>query len=315
VEGSFKHRRLALVLVNYMNIVKIGRDGLEFSRAGLGSWAFGGGGWRYSWGPQDDKLSAATIGRAMELGVNWIDTAPLYGFGHSEEVIGGVVKDLSVKPFIATKCGLLWDEKRRIDKKLTSASIRREAEESLRRLRVEAIDLYQIHWPLPESAIEEGWSALLGLKAEGKIKNAGVCNFSVDQLKRVIPLGLPVSIQLPYNYLEREIESELLHFCKKNGIAVLAYGVLKKGFLSGCMTKDRVLGLPMDDHRKRDDFFCDKNIDDCAPRLRDFIAEARSAGQTPAAYALTWALKNENISCAIVGARSPQQLSENLAGV
>lgn len=290
----------------------LGNTGLMLSQIGLGTWAIGGGGWRYAWGPQDDKDSIATIRRALELGINWIDTAPIYGFGHSEEIVGKAIKEVSAKPFIATKCGLLWDDKRRIIHCLKKDSIKKEVEASIRRLKVEVIDLYQIHWPIPDEEIEEAWAVMQDLIKEGKIRYAGVSNFGVGHIKKIKSLGLPISIQVPYSLIKNDIEKEIISFCKESNISILVYGTLAKGLLTGKFTKQNIQNLPMDDHRKRDTEFIEPQLSKNLELVEDVKEKARRENKTPPQYAISWVLNNQDIYSAIVGARTPKQIEENL---
>jgi aryl-alcohol dehydrogenase-like predicted oxidoreductase len=222
----------------------LGQTDLNLSTIGLGTWAIGGGGYEWGWGPQDDEESIATIQHALELGINWIDTAPIYGLGRSEEVVGKAIKGLKDQPIIATKCGFVWDEDRRISNCLNKESIRSEVEASLRRLNIDVIDLYQIHRPIPDEEIEEGWGALSGLIREGKVRYAGVSNFSVEQLNRMQPIHPVASLQPPYSMLERGIEEELLDYCSVNNIGIVAYSPMQKGLLTGRFSRERAEFAP-----------------------------------------------------------------------
>lgn len=289
----------------------LGRTGLEISVLGLGTWALGGPDWPYGWGPQDEADSIATIHRAVARGINWIDSAPVYGLGRSEELVGRALAALapSARPLIFTKCGLVW-KGRNIGQKLGAKSIRREAEASLRRLGVEAIDLYQIHWP-NGSTIVEAWRALVGLRKEGKVRHIGVSNFGVSEIERLKPIAPVESLQPPYSLARREIEKELLPYCLENGIGVIVYSPLESGLLSGKMTRERIEALPDSDWRKRkgEEFRepkLSRNLA-LADRLR-VVAEGK--GVPPAALAVAWTLKHPAVSGAIVGARKPEQIEE-----
>ena len=218
----------------------LGRTSLNLSAIGLGTWAIGGGGWEFGWGPQDDGESTAAILCALEKGVNWIDTAPVYGLGHSEEVVGKAIKHKHERPIIATKCGLVWDEDGNISNRLKKESIRSEIEASLRRLQVDVIDLYQIHWPHPGGDIEEAWGTVADLVKEGKVRYAGVSNFSVEQLKRIQPIHPVASLQPPYSMLERGVEEGLLDYCAMNGIGVIVYSPMQRGLLTGKFSKEYI---------------------------------------------------------------------------
>jgi len=230
-----------------METKRLGNTDLYLTEIGLGTWAIGGGGWRFSWGPQDDEQSIRTIHRAMELGVNWIDTAAVYGLGHSEEIVGKAIAGIRERPIIATKCERCWDNDGRIYGSLRRESIRAEAEASLRRLGTEVIDLYQVHWPQPEEDLEEGWAAVAELVREGKVRWAGVSNFSLVHLRRVQAIHPVASLQPPYSMLKRDVEAELLPYCAANGIGVVAYSPMQKGLLTGKVTAERVAQLPADD--------------------------------------------------------------------
>src|ERR1700733_901094 len=218
----------------------LGRTGLEITRVGFGAWAIGGGGWEFGWGPQHDDESIAAIHRALDLGVNWIDTAAAYGFGRSEQIVGRALQGLSQRPYVFTKCSLLDDGTRHVRHSLNRDSILREAEASLQRLGVDAIDLYQIHWPNPDEDIEEGWAALAELKQQGLVRHIGVSNFDVDQLRRVQEIAPVETLQPQYSLIEREAEAELLPFAEREGIGVIAYSPMGSGMLSGGMTRERV---------------------------------------------------------------------------
>ena len=289
-----------------MELKQLGASGMWLTPVGFGAWAVGGGDWQYSWGPQDDNDSIAAIHKAIDLGVNWIDTAAIYGLGHSEEVVGRAVKESSVKPFVFTKCGMVWDEKRAI--KRTLLQIRREVEESLRRLQVEAIDLYQIHWPVEDRDIEEGWAVMAALRAEGKVRHIGVSNFSVAQMGRCLSIAPIASLQPPYSLLNREVEAEILPYCLDHGIGVINYSPQASGLLSGAMTKERIARLPEDDFRRNAKQFQE-------PLLSRNLALAELLGQIGArrgvsagVVAIAWTLANPAITAAIVGGRSPEQV-------
>src|SRR5258707_2801228 len=233
-----------------MQTRQLGKTDLFITPLGFGSWAVGGGGWQFGWGEQDDRESVAAINRALDLGITWIDTAAVYGLGHSEEVVARALKQRAVRPYIFTKCSMVWDREGNITHSLNRESIRREVEDSLRRLQVEVIDLYQIHWPNPEEDIEEGWSALSELKREGKVRHIGVSNFNVEQLQRAIAIGPVDTLQPPYSLIQPEVENEILPFCEKNGIGVIVYSPMMSGLLSGRMTRERITNFPADDWRR-----------------------------------------------------------------
>jgi aryl-alcohol dehydrogenase-like predicted oxidoreductase len=288
----------------------LGRTDLELSVIGLGTWAMAGTGWKHGWGPQDDAVSIRTIHRAADLGINWIDTAAVYGAGHSEEVVGAAIEGMGEKPFVATKCGRFLDADGRLFSDLRPESIRREVEQSLRRLRLERIDLYQIHWPKPDLEIEDAWQTLADLVREGKIRWPAVSNFDVSQLRRLLQIGPVASNQVPYSLLRRDIEPEILPFCREHGIGVLAYSPLQKGLLSGKFSPFRSAGLPETDHRTRDPMFHEPVL----PKILDFTDKLKTMagrnGTTPARLAIDWALSQPGVTAAIVGSRSPEQLEE-----
>ncbi|MDI3530611.1 MAG: hypothetical protein PWP60_460 [Candidatus Atribacteria bacterium] len=289
---------------------KLGCSDLEFSVIGLGSFAIGGSGWKFSWGPQDDRDSIDAIRRAVDLGINWIDTAPVYGLGHAEEVVGQAIKGLSQKPYIATKCGRVWDEKGEISYRLKRESIRKEAEDSLKRLQVDVIDLYQIHWPNPEEDIEEAWEEIAKLVKEGKVRYAGVCNFNVAQMERIRKIHPITSLQPPYSMLRREIEGEILPYCARNNIGVIVYSPLQKGLLTGAISRERIAALPPDDHRHRDPEFQEPRLSinlAVTEKLKE-IGEKYDA--TPAQVAIAWILRRPEITAAIVGLRRPSQVED-----
>jgi aryl-alcohol dehydrogenase-like predicted oxidoreductase len=272
----------------------------------------GGGDWSFSWGPQDDKESIDAILRALELGINWIDTAPVYGLGHSEEVVGQAIKKATQKPIIATKCGLVWDANKNISGRLKKESVREEAEQSLRRLQVDVIDLYQIHWPNPDSDIEEGWSAIAELIDQGKIRYGGVSNFSVEQMKRIQPIHRIASLQPSYSMLERGIEDEIIGFCSEKDIGIVAYSPMYKGLLTGKFSKERVDNLPKDDHRRRDPKFHEPQLSRNLQLVEDLNKIAAKNDKTLAQLAIAWTLRRTEITSAIVGARRPSQIEETV---
>lgn len=270
----------------------------------------GGGGWEFSWGPQDDAESIRTIQRAVELGINWIDTAAVYGLGHSEEVVGRALKELDTRPYIFTKCSLVWDDNGKVSNNLKAASIRREAEASLRRLGVDAIDLYQIHWPNPEADIEEGWGAMAQLKQEGKVRAIGISNFSVEQMRRIQKIAPIDSLQPPYSLIHPEAERDVLPFCQQHNIGVIVYSQMASGLLTGTMTRERIEQLPADDWRRRDPDFQEprlsRNLE--LAKLLDDIAYPHNV---PAGViAVAWTLHNPAVTGAIVGARHPNQIED-----
>ena len=287
---------------------KLGNSDLHITPLGIGAWAMGGAGWKFSWGDQDDADSVGAIRAALDAGFNWIDTAAVYGLGHSEEVVGEAVRGLSKKPLIFTKCERNWDENRQIFPCLKSAAIRKECENSLQRLGVDVIDLYQMHWPEPDADIEEGWTEMARLKEEGKVRWIGVSNFNAEQMKRALKIAPITSLQPPYSLLVRKIEPEILPFVQANGIGVLCYSPMRAGLLAGKMTRQRALSLPADDWRSRDADFQEPKLSrnlELVERLRQI---GTSHGKTPGEVALAWVLHNPAVTAAIVGLRRADQV-------
>jgi aryl-alcohol dehydrogenase-like predicted oxidoreductase len=296
-----------------METRKLGYSDLNLTPVGLGTWAIGGGDNPYGWGPQDDEDSIAAIQHALDLGVNWIDTAAGYGHGHSEEVIGKAIAGRRDEVIIATKCGILWKEDGSdIYGCMEPASIKREVEDSLRRLNVDVIDLWQIHWPLPDEGIEEGWGAVADVIKEGKVRYGGVSNFSVEQLKRIMPIHPVTSLQPPYSMLVRETEDELLPFCAENNIGVVVYSPMQAGLLTGKFTKERVAAFPDDDWRRGSPHFQEPQLNinlELVGKLRP-IAERH--GRPLSQLAIAWVLRRPEVTSAIVGARRPSQIDETV---
>jgi aryl-alcohol dehydrogenase-like predicted oxidoreductase len=291
-----------------MQTRKFGKTDMETTPIGFGSWAVGGSGWAAGWGPQDDEESVAAIRRAPELGVNWIDTAAVYGLGHSEEIGARALEGVSEQPYIFTKCSMVWDENGEIGHSLKAESVKRECENSLRRLRTDAIDLYQIHWPNPDEEIEEGWSAMAELKAEGKVRHIGVSNFDVSQMKRAQEIAPVESLQPPYSMLSREIEDEILPYCQENGIAVIVYSPMKSGLLTGKMTHERAQSLPEDDWRSRATAFQEPQLSRNLELVELLREIGNRHGVSPAEVAIAWTLSHPAVTGAIVGARRPDQV-------
>jgi aryl-alcohol dehydrogenase-like predicted oxidoreductase len=292
-----------------MQTRQLGTTELSITPLGFGSWAVGGGGWQFGWGSQDDRKSIAAINRALDLGINWIDTAAVYGLGHSEEIVAKALKGRTERPYIFTKCSMIWDGQGSISHSLKRESIRREVEDSLRRLKVEVIDLYQIHWPNPDIDIEEGWSTLSELKREGKVRYIGASNFNVEQLQRAMKIDRVDSLQPPYSLIHPEVEDEILPFCEKNGIGVIVYSPMMSGLLSGRMTQERISKFPEDDWRKNNPEFQE-------PRLYRnlWLAEllkniGRHHGLSAGEIAIAWTLRLPAVIGAIVGGRSPEQVN------
>jgi aryl-alcohol dehydrogenase-like predicted oxidoreductase len=291
-----------------MQTRKLGNSDLEITPIGIGAWAMGGPGWAFSWSAQDDNDSINAVHKALDHGLNWIDTAPVYGLGHSEEVIGKAVRGRSDKPYIFTKCARVWNEERQIGKSLKADSVRRECEASLRRLNVDTIDLYQIHWPEPDEDVEEGWATLAKLKEEGKVRWIGVSNFSASQIARAAAIAPITSLQPPYSLVSREIEAEILPAAQQRNIGVLCYSPMKAGLLSGAMTRERALSLPADDWRTRNPAFQEPNLTrnlQLVDKLREI---GNRHGRTPGETAIAWVLHHPAVTAAIVGIRTPAQV-------
>jgi aryl-alcohol dehydrogenase-like predicted oxidoreductase len=286
---------------------RLGNSDMELTPIGVGAWAMGGNGWAFAWGPQDDNESIAAIHAALDHGVNWIDTAAVYGLGHSEEVVARALEGRSNRPYVFTKCERVWGADRQIGKSLKADSVRRECEASLRRLKVDCIDLYQIHWPEPDEDIEEGWTELARLKEEGKVRWIGVSNFNVAQMERAHRIAPITSLQPPYSAVSPEVEDAILPYCKEHRIGVIVYSPMKSGLLTGKMTKERVAAFPEDDFRKRALAFQEPNLTRnlaLAELMRRIGAQhGRSAGET----AIAWALRHPAVTAAIVGMRSAEQ--------
>lgn len=297
-----------------METRKLGYSDLQLTPVGLGTWAIGGGDNPYGWGPQDDQDSIATIRRALDLGINWIDTAAGYGKGHSEEVVGQAIAGRRDEVIIATKCGILWQEDGSdIYGHLKADSIRREVEASLRRLQVEVIDLYQIHWPMPDEDIEEGWGTIAELVKEGKVRYGGVSNFSVDQLKRVQAIHPIASLQPPYSMLARDIEPEIMPFCAENNIGIVVYSPMQAGLLTGKMTKERVAQLPDDDWRKaKSPQFQEPELSLNLALVEELRPLAERNSRSLAELAIAWVLRRPEVTSAIVGARRPSQIEQTV---
>lgn len=285
---------------------RLGNSDLDITILGFGAWAIGGTGWQYAWGPQNDDQSIAAIRRALDLGINWIDTAAIYGLGHSEEIVARALKGVAHKPFVFTKCGLLANEKGEPRRVLKADSIRRECEESLRRLEVDVIDLYQIHWP--DDDIEDAWSELARLKEAGKVRHIGVSNFDVAQMERARKIAPVTSLQPPYSLVDRHVEAEILPFCHKNGIGVINYSPMYSGLLTGAMTPERAASLPEDDWRRRDPNFQAPRLQKNLKLVETLREIGKRHGKSPGEVAVAWTLKNPAVTAAIVGARSAEQV-------
>lgn len=293
-----------------MHTRQLGNSDLQITPIGIGAWAMGGGDWAFSWGHQEDKQSIAAIHVALDAGINWIDTAAIYGLGHSEDVVGKAIAGRVNRPYVFTKCGLVWDDKRQISRSLRAASVRREVEASLRRLKIDAIDLYQIHWPDPEPEIEEGWRTLAQLREEGKVRHIGVSNFNVAQMTRVQTIAPITSLQPPYNIVTSDIEKEVLPFCRENHIGVIVYSPMKSGLLTGKMTRERIAKLPPDDFRPRTISFKEPLLTRNLGLVEVLRQIGDRHGHTPGEVAIAWTLRDPVVTGAIVGMRSAEQAKE-----
>src|SRR2546430_6210823 len=291
-----------------MKTRQLGNTDMQITPIGFGSWAVGGGGYQFGWGPQDDEQSIAAINHALDLGINWIDTAAVYGLGHAEEVVARALKDRSERPYIFTKCGRVWNDCGEITGNLKAQSIKRECENSLRRLQTDVIDLYQVHWPDPEQDIEEGWSAMAELKREGKVRYIGVSNFNVSQMRRAMEIAPISSLQPPFSLIKPDIQNEILPFCQEHNIGVIVYSPMASGLLTGAMTRERIASLPDDDWRKRDPRFQEPQLSEQLALVARLEAVAQRHGAASGAVAVAWTLRNPAVDGAIVGFRRPDQV-------
>ncbi len=288
---------------------RLGDTELQLTTVGLGTWAMGGP-WEFGWGPQDEEEAVAAILAALERSINWIDTAPVYGLGHSEELVGRALKQTRHKPYIATKCGLLWNDRRQKVACLDPQSIRRECHASLERLGGETIDLYQMHWPDPDDGIEAAWEQMARLVQEGKVRYIGVSNYSVAQLERIGRIHPPASLQPPYSMLHREVEAELLPYCAQHHIGVVAYSPMQRGLLTGRFSRERLAALAPDDHRRRHPDFQEPRFGATLELVERLTQIAQRSGHTCAQLAVSWVLRRKEVTAAIVGARRPDQIDE-----
>jgi aryl-alcohol dehydrogenase-like predicted oxidoreductase len=296
----------------------LGNTGYNITAIGVGAWAMGGGAWAFAWGPQDDRESVDAICRAVDLGINWIDTAAAYGLGHSEEVVARALEGIpkEQRPLVFTKCSMVWNKKGAISHNLQPASLRKELESSLRRLRVEAIDLYQIHWPSfsfgadksPAAGLEDAWHTLAEMKKAGKVRYIGVSNYDVQEMERIRPIAPISSLQPPYSIINRGIESEILPYCGLHDIGVIVYSPMQSGLLTGAMTRERIASMPSDDWRKRSPDFREPKLTQnlqVVERIRNVGARL---GHSPAEISIAWTLRHPAVTAAIVGVRSPSQV-------
>jgi aryl-alcohol dehydrogenase-like predicted oxidoreductase len=293
-----------------MKLKQLGNSDMQITPLGVGAWAMGGGGWKFAWGKQDDNESIAAIHAALDAGMNWIDTAAVYGLGHSEQVVAQALKGRSKRPYVFTKCQLVWNKRGEISGSLKRESIRREIEASLKRLQVDVIDLYQIHWPDPAADVEEGWQTLADLKKEGKVRWIAVSNFDVEQMERARRIAPITSLQPPYSILKPEVQNEILPYCAKNNIGVIVYSVMQSGLLTGAMTRERIANFPRDDFRKTlnphfQEPALTRNLE-LAELLRNIgTRHGRTAGEV----AIAWALRRQEVTGVIVGVRSAKQVT------
>ncbi len=294
-----------------MQTRKLGQTDLMLTTVGLGTWAIGGP-WQWGWGPQDDQEAVAAIWAALDAGINWIDTAAVYGLGHSEELVGRALRQTKHKPYIATKCGLRWNEKKERVPCLKRQSIRQECQESLQRLGVERIDLYQMHWPEPLEDIEEAWEEMALLAAEGKVRYLGVSNFSVEQMERVRRIYPVSSLQPPYSMLHSGVERESLGYCARHEIGVIAYSPMQRGLLTGKFSRARLAALAPDDHRRRIPDFQEPQFSATLELVEQLQEIARRDRRTVAQLAISWVLRRPEVTAAIVGARRPEQIRETV---
>lgn len=292
---------------------RLGTTDMEITPVGFGCWAIGGAHWAYGWGAQSDRDAVEAIEKAVELGINWIDTAAVYGLGHAEELVGKALRGLSEKPFVFTKCGLVWDENRAISNDLRAESIRRECEASLQRLGTDRIDLYQIHWPNPDAEIEEGWREMARLQEEGLVRHIGVSNFNVPQMQRAATIAPIASLQPPYSMLRRAIETEILPYCEQHQIGVIVYSPMLSGMLTGAMTRERALSLPADDWRRNNKEFQEPRLSANLELVELLRQIGKRSDASPGEIAIAWTLRHPAVTAAIVGGRTAAQV-EGTAG-
>src|SRR5437868_3128237 len=291
-----------------MQTRRLGNSDLNITPIGFGAWAIGGPGWAFAWGPQEDDDSVAAIREALDKGINWIDTAAVYGLGHSEEVVARALEGMGNRPYVFTKCSMVWDEQGKISRSLKAESIRRECEASLRRLKVDALDLYQVHWPMPDQEIEEGWATMARLKVEGKVRNIGVSNFDAGQMQRALAIAPITSLQPRYSLIHREVERAILPFAEQENIGVIAYSPMASGLLTGAITRERIQQLPADDWRQSNPDFQEPLLSRNLRLVRLLRAIGQHHGRSPGEVAIAWVLQNPAVTGAIVGARRPAQI-------
>jgi aryl-alcohol dehydrogenase-like predicted oxidoreductase len=298
-----------------MELQRFGNSDMRITPLGFGAWAIGGGDWAFGWGPQDDAESVAAVRRALDHGINWIDTAAVYGLGRSEEVVRRALEGLPAgsRPYVFTKCSLVWNERREVSHSLEPASIRREVEGSLRRLGVDTIDLYQIHWPGfppggPSPGLEAAWETMADLQRAGKVRYIGASNFDAAQLARVQPIAPVTSLQPPYSMLMRGIEQDVLPYCRDHGIGVIAYSPMQSGLLTGSMTRERIAAFPADDWRRNSPEFQEPRLSRNLELVELLRAIGLRHGRSPGEVAIAWVLRHPAVTGAIVGARRPEQV-------
>ncbi len=289
-----------------------GKTGMHITPIGFGAWAIGGGDWAYGWGSQDDAQSIAAIHRALDLGVNWIDTAAVYGLGRSEEVVARALEGMAQRPYVFTKCSMVWNDQREVGHSLKRDSLRRELEASLRRLRTDVIDLYQIHSPNPAPEIEEGWATLAEFKREGKVRHIGVSNFSVEQMERAAAIAPVETLQPPYSLVDREAEADILPYAHAHDIGVIVYSPMASGLLTGAITRERIAAMPDDDWRTRDAEFQEPHLSRNLELVQQLQTVGERHGRSPGEVAIAWTLRNPAVTGAIVGNRSPAQVEGNI---
>ena len=294
---------------------RLGASDLEITPIGVGAWAMGGGGWQFAWGAQDDEESIAAIHAALDKGINWIDTAAIYGLGHSEEVVARALQGRSHRPLVFTKCGIVWNEKRETSRTIQPESIRKEVEKSLQRLKLDVIDLYQIHWPEPDDLVEAAWTMLAKLKEQGKVRHIGVSNFNVRQMERAQAIAPITSLQPPYSLLAPEIEKEILPYTLASNIGVIVYSPMKSGLLSGTMTRERIAAMPEDDFRKRTPNFNEPLLSRNLELAALLGAIGRRHGRSAGEVAIAWTLRHLAVTGAIVGMRSAKQVDGVMGAV
>ena len=292
----------------------LGNSDLEITVIGFGAWAIGGGNWAFAWGSQDDNQSIKTIHKALDHGINWIDTAAVYGLGHSEKIVAKALKGTNYNPYVFTKCGLKWDEKGATERTLSRERVLKEVEDSLRRLEVDVIDLYQIHWPTTNDAIKEAWETMAEIKEKGLVKNIGVSNFSVDQIKLAEEIAPVASLQPPYSMIFPQVADEILPYCRAQNIGTIIYSPMASGLLTGKMTKERIENMPEDDWRKRNDRFQEPKLSFNLNLASLLTRIGQNYGSSAGAVAVAWTLLNPAVTAAIVGMRKPDQVDDVVKG-